>query len=41
MITKALKYDFQRLEIFNYGIFKGEHSVVFAGPSIQSVTLGA
>tara|TARA_B100000886_G_scaffold338668_1_gene302061 strand:+ start:4363 stop:6330 length:1968 start_codon:yes stop_codon:yes gene_type:complete len=30
---------FKRLEIFNYGIFKGEHSVAFAGPSIQSVTL--
>ncbi len=30
---------FKRLEIFNYGIFKGEHEVNFAGPSIQSVTL--
>ena len=30
---------FKRLEVINYGIFKGEHEVIFAGPSIQSVTL--
>ena len=30
---------FKQLEITNYGIFKGEHKINFASPSIQSVTL--
>ncbi len=30
---------FKQLEITNYGIFKGDHKIIFASPSIQSVTL--
>ena len=30
---------FKKLEITNYGIFKGKHEVSFAQPSIQRVTL--
>jgi len=30
---------FKNLEITNYGIFKGQHDLAFAKPSIQSVTL--